>query len=356
MGLAEDVLQRVEVWQANDDSDRYQIWEGLSQLVRYEIGFLSPDQVNRAKQAADMIFGQSLSDRLRRYIGQWSHSDWPKGEDGPETYEDRLNRVSAELADELLRDPSQLKRELRWLTSGDAVYSYALGQALGERDSEERVFEMLREAARNATDVRVMSGYIETKRRAKPDWAEHVLDDWSEDKNLAAATFDASWRGSGSNRAAARLVSLVERNFIEPSALAVLHIGTWELGVTAPSLASVLGALMRDQSAGSTEGGIALIFGRGKVEPELEALAWELLDRPGGSGSGMYSFYWAGVARKLLPSDPQRVTKLILRAISSEHVRHNDERMEVLQECLRAAPEDAWEVVASVSSVRVTSR
>lgn len=352
MDLADDAIQRLEELVIRDDDDprRREAWVAVTSCLKYEDGRLSAEHKARLQELAARLMSDSLHDRLRRFVGQWSHTDW-KGSDAPE--EERPDYIAAHLADEVMSSPESLSPELPWLVSGEAENVHYFGYRLGHLDDEQIWLSDLLNVSRTGNDHRLLSNYLRARADAgQSEWVEDLLDRWVDDRNLAMLVFDATWRGVPSTRGAQRLISLVDTGGIEPGHLRVVSYGSFTSHLASQVFSELLDRLARDTTFASAEAGLAGLFEwsarpNSDLPKDLLAMAWRYLEmRPDGATSGMYSFYWAGVARRYaIENDPLRLVRTILRVISEGFVPPSDERLELLKEAVDLRPAEVWEVI-----------
>jgi hypothetical protein len=298
------------------------------------------------------LSGQSLHDRLRRYVGQWSDLDW----ETPEVSEfDRLQGVAAGLADEAMQDPATLRSALPWLVSGEAEHVWEFAQRLGELDVPRAWLDEFAAAAQEGPDPRLLSGYLRGRAAAGDDeWVEDVLDRWAQDRRFTSLAFDATWRGRGTPRAVQRTIRLVDQGLVEPAQLRVLAYGGWLALLDVDQLRNLLERLAREDSARASEIGLDLLAQYAhdtgeRLPPSLAPVAWMFVERQSAMGEGRHlATAWATVAGGLLlRDDPVRVARAVLRMAMSGDVTFRDQRLDVLQEALAIQPEQVWNVVGA---------
>jgi hypothetical protein len=353
-GLAGDVIERISALSVPDEDERREVWESLQGMLRYESAFLSDAERETVVRLADSLLGGSFHDRLRRYAGRWSHVDWP-GPDEREAGAAKPEDKAAQLADEFIRDPALLTGEIEWLVSGKAENAWHLGRRLGELDESREFFNTLAEHTSAASDLRLLSAYLSGRANAgDAEWREELLDHWSEDNEKAALVFDATWRGASSERAAQRLVDLVERGALDPATIGHLAWGAWAQDLPESTAAALLSASMRDASPRVTGAGLSILgqwLQHHADQPLLGPLlscAWELLSRGAdASDSQMLSYEWGIVATRLLPVDAPRLAGYVVHSLSTQKLHLDDHRLAVLRAAAILAPDPVWDSVGA---------
>jgi hypothetical protein len=354
IGLAEEVIARLEEVDRSDEKRRRDGWEAAQRILRYDDQVLTDAHRIRLHSLSALLSDQSLHDRLRRYVGQWSDLDW----ETPEVSEfDRLQGVAAGLADEATQDPATLRSALPWLVSGEAEHVWEFAQRLGELDVSRAWLDEFAAAAQEGPDPRLLSGYLRGRAAAGDDeWVEDVLDRWAQDPGFTSLAFDATWRGRGTPRAVQRTIRLVEQGLVEPAQLRVLVYGGWLASLDVDQLRDLLEQLAREDSARASEIGLDLLTQYAhdtgeRLPPSLASVAWTFLERQSSMGEGRHlATAWSTVAGGLLlRDDPVRVARVVLRMAMSGDVTFRDQRLDVLKKALAAQPEQVWNVVGAES-------
>lgn len=347
-GLADEAIDSVAnlTIAENDDLRRHQAWEGIVACLKYEGERLSDVQKTRLEQIAELYMSNSLHDRLRRFVGRWSHTDW-KGSKAPE--EERTEYITAHLADEAMEDQETLKAELKWLVSGEAENVHYFGYRIGQLDGDHTWLPDLLEATRGGSDYRLVSNYLRARADAKDtEWYENTLDEWALDETLALLVLDATWRGESSPRGAERLIRLIEKGWLEPKHLGVLVYGQFTKELPPDQVRTLLEHLAKVRTRAAAEAGLSCLaewwrLGDEVLPAELVPIAWDYLEiTPEGRADAMYPYYWARVARKLMALEPKRIAVTIVDMVSSGEIHLGDERFALLKECLSFSPEEVW--------------
>jgi len=345
--LADEVVGWFTHLSADDEAERRKIWESIEDVLRYASDALTDEQSERLQAGSKRFYGDSLADRIKRFTGPWSHVDWPQ-EGEPE--EARPDRVAERLADEAIGAMDEVLPILPWLASGEAEELWPFIRRLGELDTKRQWLEPLLTTARKGQDPRIVSGYLVGRAQAGDSaWGEDLLDEWSGDRSLAMIVFDATARGTPSDRAAARLLKLVDDGWVEARYLTWLR--GWPRGLSPHSVVGLVKRLLKQDDPAPTEGALMLLSNwlddvGTSLEGELEDIAWQTLEHPSGwSGRAMLSFYWRRVAGHLLSRYPIRMARCILRMYTEGEPAFHDERLQLLEETLRLDPVGVWDEI-----------
>jgi hypothetical protein len=154
---------------------------------------------------------QSDRGRLRRLI---TETPWDRD----------ANEFTA-LAQDLVRDPAPLWAEWPWVTSGEVVGAWDLGEALGRADETGVLLPKLASMPGRGQDPRVMSAYLAGRSfNEPPGWIDDWLDAYeAEHPDDLAILFDVTWRCCATSRGAERLERLVRAGLRIRSATPVSH-------------------------------------------------------------------------------------------------------------------------------------
>jgi|CXWL01.1.fsa_nt_gi hypothetical protein len=348
--LDDEVSSWFERIGGDDEAENRKIWEAIMSVLKYEADELTPEQTEKLERAAGRFFGESLTDRIKRYSGKFSHVDWPgEDEDKP-----RPEEVAASLADEALHQIDTVRPILRWLFSGEAEAVGPFAYRLGFIDESRAWFETLLDAAKEGTDPRMLSLYIEGRARAgDEEWKDSLLDAWADDPALFDLSVDATARGAPGDRGAARIVRLVDEGRLSASSLSWFTWGRWANEISARHLLEIVERMLADASLVALDTALTLIDDRiGHEEdgsPEraaLDDLAWRLLEQPNTWVQHQMVPYHAGrVAKRLLDKDPERLAHLIVRMYTDGEPLYRDDRLGLLPNALNAKPREVWAIV-----------
>jgi hypothetical protein len=354
-GLADQVLQRLKSLDVKGYQERREVRGTVQDALKYEETRLSEDQRAQFEEFLQGLEGRTYTDRLRRWVGKWTNSDWLRADDeDPE----RPHWEIAKLADEAFDSPGLLAQELEWLASPEAENVWFFGYRLGERDTDHVWLGDLVQRARNGLALVLLASYLRGRADSgESDWREDLLDEWAEhEPDLAQAVYEATWRGQPSDRGASRLARLVDLGRIEPMQLGILAWGEWILSLSGRVAHRTIEALAQDRSDHAVEQALGMVRRRVDHFPEerlgLSDLAWELLSRPEAleSGRDLVAYHWSEVAGIYLYDDPLRLTGLIVSAICEHGAIYIQPHkvLKALAAATRAAPEQVWNLVASV--------
>ena len=354
MGLADEVLDRIEGLRLTDDKQRRNARDTLEAMLRFESAYLTEAQKERIAAHCEGLIGNTFADRLRRWVGAWSNSDWLYVDDESRP---RPEEQAAALADLAHENPELLRQELDWLASPEARNVWYFARRLGKLDEAHQWLDELLDRARQHQGLTLLAGYLQGRADGgEAEWREETLDRWAEtEPSLIPAVLEATWRGQTSERGARRLILLVNSGRLEPAKLGLLAWGGWPAELPEDVFRDFLSCLMLDENREATESALHMLRQRLKAHPEdydsLSPLAWELLERHSAlSGTGTIAYAWGEIAKLYVSQDPIRMARAVLSAIAeSEHVSlARNERVLALAKATSEDPRGVWQEVAEV--------
>jgi len=349
-GLAEEVSALFEQLEVSNDEQCRSAWETIQSILRFEETALTEEQKKRLKERAEHFLGNSLHDRIRRYVGRPTIIDTLNTTHLPE--DQRPPAVVARLADEAIREPDMLRAELSWLMSREAENAWHFGRRMGLRDETHGWLNELVGVAKTSQDSLLLSAYLQGRVDAGEEaWREQLLDGWMQEESSTALVFDAICTTEANVRAVERLTTLVERGWLAPGTLSRLVYGGWILPLAASEVRVLLERLARDTSPAASEAGLALLTQwvekQGQEIPEiLLPVAWMLVERSAGDSKPMLHYYWRQVGQVLLQHDAVRIARAVLRGVATGHIAFVDERFNILREAFALKREEIWAICA----------
>lgn len=352
VGLAEEIVGRLEKLEPQDYAERREFRDSVRTILEYEKENLRGDQRERLIALERKLAGTTYQDRLRRWIGQWSFGDWniQKSEGGLPPQ----GRV-AELAEEAMKDPDELRSELDWLVSDEASNAGYFGKRLGELDHDGVWLEELITKSRGHRPI-LLGTYLGGRNAIGDEEIVAVLlDQWAKnDEQLAGVVLFATLNVESSKRNLDRIVNLVQKGWIQRKDLVILVWSGWGEKLPQNSLGDFLTCLLDDENKDTTEAALDLLDRRLKSSPNdaeiLAPFAWQLLARKSAFEGTMGHYYWGEVSKHFVQVDPLKVADIVLGLYREPKVlfHKNDEPLKTLAKATESRPEEVWDRVADV--------
>ncbi len=353
-GLADAAFKRLEHLPIQDDAKRRKVRNVLDLILEEGGGYLGPEQRKRLELLREPLISGSFHDRLRRWVGEWTHADRrSKQQEGQRPPEGE----AAALAAEAMHSPELLRPEIDWLSSSEAKHVYHFARRLGELDTKHYWWIEIERRVRAGQGLAFASAYLQGNVDAgHRNWREAILDQWvTEGSGMAPAVLDAIWRGEPDDRDAQRLILLMQRNCLPPEKLRTLVWGGQTKHFSTEAFRVLIDCLLCSSAEeAATAGAIELLeqrfdFYPGEID-SLEPLAWRVLERRNiPLQDSMVKYHWNELVCLYLPKDPARIGHIILSFFQREESSFikSDPVVQTLAEATRLAPDKVWPEVAS---------
>ena len=347
MNLSEDVVPRLALIGGEDEAERKKVWETISYVLKHDENNLSEEQRGQLQRARKVLYGDSFVDRIKRYVGLPRHQI----EHFSDASDVDINKSLRDLAEESLRSPLELNAALPWLVSTEASNALTFGKYLGKLDVSKDCLGALASSVRDGKNPEVISGYLAGRAETEiPGWRDEVIDEWSRDPDMALAVLDATMRGPRSDHAVDRILRMIDDGLLDSQVLGWMQYGSWANAISEQMLVNVLTRLLKEGTSRAITVGLALCSDWLETDPQkpddVSKIAWDLLEHRSGWGSEpMLALYWAEAAQRLAAEDPRRAARLVVDSFIEGETTLGDQRIQVLNELLSAAPDRTWPVV-----------
>lgn len=357
VGLGTDVVAILEHFPIERETRKHHLRGEVEQLLTFEASVLSPEHLSFFIAFQQRLAGQSFGERLRRWVGKWTHADSPRPRSIQQENPDlpQPQEMAAKLADEVIATPELFHQELDWMASEAAVNVFYFARRLGELDKEHQFWLHIESVVDKPNGMVLSSaylrGHVEAGRRT---WRNTILDDWVKRSDLAQPLLDAIWRTNPDDEDAYRLRTVIQNGWLEPGNVSLLRYGGETKSFSTQAFTDLLESIVGQQSEGSVTAGLSLLHQRLRFHPQevanFESLAWQLLEAgiPANHNT-MDEYDWQEVARIYLVQDAVRVTKVFLSVFDTHAalvIRENS-LTQVLVEATKRQPADVWQLVSA---------
>ncbi|TSC59599.1 MAG: hypothetical protein LiPW15_619 [Parcubacteria group bacterium LiPW_15] len=169
-----------------------------------------------------------LSSLLNRYVAMNLTEDYFRKRD--EYDEQGKEKRIADLADKAYQDQSELLKNIPWLVTDEAGNGYVFGHALGEKDKEKKLLNIILEARRNTPEEKrpsqyFLGGYLRTIFEENPSKWELLFGDLSKEELFVPLLPELAWRAGITDQIMENILSLVEDGKINPVLLSHFKYG-----------------------------------------------------------------------------------------------------------------------------------
>lgn len=349
------------------DAERSRLLKQLDLVLAYDVepreGRARAPEAYAARLRAwrDALVGGDLHGRLVAVVGR---ERWQSARFRSEAWDVEVGR----LADALLAAPDALEAELPWLAGGEAHAAAELGDALGRRDADARLLDVLLATALAWPSHAFARGYVHGLLAADPSNADAV-NAWIDvyEALAPAAAAEVAMSGGRATHALGRALALFDAGRLPATYLYDANFATGRDELPVGDLLALLGRL-----ATAAEGGdaVALRVGLDALgrrlpyedgpaadplladHPALTAVAWRLLDAAG-DGTPAQAVWWGSVLAHLGRLAPDRAARYAARVMAEGTLDTEGEAGRVL---LGVADSHADAVMAALGAVMLDER
>lgn len=350
LNLFDEAIQRIQGLTLTDE-ERWRTIKVLKDVFRYDKERLTPDQLEKLRGLISWLEGSDLGSNLRSLVG-------PEGE-YKVTDEDSEEREQLKgLVREVLAQADVLEEQLDWLTSPQARFSGVFGFELGRMDLEKRWLASLVERARHGEGSFLLSSYLRgIEARGETGWLQELLDEWTaSEQGPASVVLETTWRSTPTKRGANRIITLVDKGWLDPTLLSHLGYGGWTAGLPLDDFRAIFERLLGSSHETMVDHAAFILLSRIEQHRDevdsLSDLAWKFLDRAvplpdNRYGSRMHDL--EEITRFYAPRDPERLVRAILKRVwdHDEVFLGSDPLMRMLEHATRAAPERIWNIISA---------
>lgn len=315
-----EALGAIEAVDLENEEARNAFRHAASDAGRFDEERLSDESRRRLRAALKRLEGTSFWDRLHRWTGDLSFRDWEGTRPGG-----AAEQACRELAEEALRNPPALERELVWLTSDGARGAGVFAHELGRLDQDARFQPLLEAAASQGQGSGVLALYLVGRSAGGSEAkVEPLLDDWANRAGWAArVAFEASWRAQASTPRLERILRTIRNGGMPPQALATLVWGAWVARLGPAGVARFVEAARETGDPRAASAAVTIIHqlprvaGDGVEVEQLGEVAIELLGAALGSEDLAAEHAWSELASRATARIPERIVDVILGALSN---------------------------------------
>lgn len=340
--------------------------ESVRSALRYEGSKISPEALEALQELESELQPTDLAGLLRLVIGESSHFDMDKQDDG--TWRDRSRERAEQLAQELAEDIGQIDPHLPSLQQGEQRQGFVFGKELAAHAPDPgelaaRVRAALGSVSPDERNLLFYGGVLATLNSRDPALVEAELDALEGD-GLFLEVFEAARLAGLSEARLDRLARLAEAGSIPPLRFRLLSIGS----VLSHLPGHVISGLAERLIALGDEGKVAaldIVFMYGWREPDkaaaVSAVARTLiLDGALFTSAGVRNssdvFHVKELIDGLLSRSPDEelvrtLARSVVDAVSDDYDFGRDSLfVPLLDRLLREHPEEAWPVVGAALS------
>lgn len=301
----------------------------------------------RLQKIRESAFGSSFLDRLHRWVGKRTRSDYDlKGNTGYNSADAKTKRLAEEAFENGMNAD-----ELQWLSSREAENIWLFGSRLGELDVNGRWQSEIIRATPDNIDCLFLASYIWAREfNGRPEKREEVIDTIEAARPEVA--FGVTFRGTPSKAGAERIIRLLSTGRVHPTAIRMLMYGPWLKGIPKSSVVQILELALKHDEPGSLEDVLRIIdtfvHGGEFSLADFGEMPWIALNSTvRGRNSATFGWQWGRVAELLAEQDPIRLTNAFVKQFETDDMWLDMESsFHALDVATKAEPEGVWAIIA----------
>lgn len=344
-GQVDDAISLLENATPIDDDERRAIIDACARIS--ETPDLPEEARSRLRRIRERAFGSTFTERLHRWVGKRTSSDYDlKGTTAFEAADAQTRKLAEEAIETGLSSD-----QLQWLCSRYAENVWLFGQRLGEIDTDGRLQNKIIEATPDNVDCLFLASYVWGRDfGGQPEEREEVIK--AIETTLPHAAFGVTFRGTPSEAAARRVIRLLSNKRVQATAVRMLMFGPWMKGIPRTSVVEILELALRYDESGSLESVLLiidmLVRSGDLTTDDLGETLWKALEsRVAGRNSASFGWQWARVAELVAGQKPIRFTIAFVKQFESDDTwLAMESSFQALELATRAEPEGVWEIIA----------
>ena len=358
--MTDDVIGALErVYEIGDNYTK--LLECIQLILNIDAGLTSETR-DRLQGVLNRVVGTGFSSRMRRYVGIPLYVDH-----GDKDAQDVRQNEVCNLASEAIGNPAKLETELEWLVTRDAKHGYAFGYELAARDPQRNLLPSILKAlgrAESLGNALFVGGYLQRVGEDDADALDNELEKMYGDAALCPILPDIT-RMSGITDASLRRImrGVVEKKLDYNTLYVTSYVGR---DVTEGTLTECIGLLLSMDEDGARQVALNILYDcfvkQNRTLPrELTSrtlLHKSMTCKPDRDILSTITtpeiaiWQWGDVVRALVrqyPDDWAHVAKWSINEFGeSDYLgRPGNAATEVIEEIVKAHPQEAWGLISS---------
>jgi len=371
--LSDMVIETLSELSDRADVDKRLLISEIIRILHYDGEGLPPQTKEKIELIKASIIGDDYSSMMKRYVGMFLIEDL-FDEQGKRT--DDSDKIDM-LVINSLKHPELLEGELPWLVTSENNREHLFGYELGKIDKEHALFPLICKyqlEVKAQANLSFLGGYLRaTFENDRYFWESH-LDYFASDKEFCIRVPELTWRSGMSDRAAQRIIDLIDKNLVDVSNLHFFTVGTEVRRISEVIFHKWIDALLRSNNPSANSVCLYLYWlyysdETKKIEMPID-LTIEILRKPLTISSEdfkqgqhqMDDYIWAQIANVFISQHQSKSVELFHLAISEfgkgNHILdiYNSELDNVLRRVVKQNPIISWEAMALLLNPPLDSR
>ncbi len=361
--MSEMVLDTLTDLSSRGDVDKKLLLGEIIQILHYDGRDLPSPIEERLESIRASIIGDDYSSMMKRYVGMFLLEDIFDEQGKRKDDSDKIR----ELATKSLERPDLLEAELPWLVTSENNREHLFGYELGKIDKEHALFPLISKCQMEPKELAKLSflgGYLHAMFEDDIEYWESRLDQIASENDFVEKIPELTWRSGMSDRAADRIMDLIDRGLVDVSDLRFFTVGTDVRRISETVFHRWINALLSSNNNSASSVCLYLYWlyysdeAKSIVMPidlTIEVLRKPLLipsEESGKNQHQMDDYLWAQTANAFINQHNDKSVELFSLAVSEfgndNHILdiYNSELDNVLKTVIKLHPTESWEVMA----------
>jgi hypothetical protein len=361
-----------EVARAYPDTRR-KIVEAVELSLHYDGKGLPAEQRAKLESVRTELVDSDYHSQLERYVGMDANQDYF---DNDGNYvEDKHGAKITQLAQRAIAEPSLIDAELSWLLTAAANNAFRFGHELGSLDTSHDLLPRLMAAQKThkAENAFFLSGYLSVLFARDASLWDRALEGMAQDPQLSSFVPEVTWRSGMTERAAVRVVELIDTGVIQPVTLRMFAYGGVIRKVPEHVFVEWVDRLLKADDRLSASVALDLfhffyVFQQpGRQLPRdlsLAVLTNAALFRADQDGHRVQNddYDWTQIAKPFLaqyPEDGIAIARAIIEHLGEDGSitdSYHNQALQVLNSIADRSPSEVWSIVAALLGPPIDSR
>lgn len=346
-----DILERLQRLRRTTQKRRVELRDVLEKPLDPECPHVSDEGRRIAQTLYAEVTGSGFGDRLRRWVGTWTHSDW-------RTHYDKGKGLTAkceELAQEAVATPGGHLQEAAWLMTHEAVHAVAFARALGAMDTDRVWFQTLIKAPDAGRQASVIGAYLMGRwASGDEDWVADVVDGWMADEDVPAIVIlEVVRQLPPAEEQVDRLLLLVRQGRLQPCDLVSLAWGTYREEAPVAEFGRIAEAILAGDDPDSINGLLMMLSWRLEARPEdapkLEQVCLAAIARvPDIKRNDMCGYNFSKIAEHYIICHFKKIAEVAVAVLDEKSFAHaEDHFLQTLRRAAQLGPSEVWQVIGA---------
>jgi hypothetical protein len=358
--LAPMIISTLRELSKRSTADKEAVFSAVSLIVHYDTKRMSKASSESWLNLKNELLGFSFSETLARFVKMYLLEDYFHETEKYDTawLDSKIHQVAQQAVNNL----ALLETEYDWLVTDKAKNGFQFGYKLATLDKEFTIlWKIISKQKEFGNSAGFLNGYLRGVFERDVALWENTLDELSKDSTLKVRLPELTWGSGMTERAADRILSLLESGEIDTCTLGIFQFGGAIPKLSKTSFLKWSEFLLKNNSENSLRYLLTFVHtyyihvGNNVLDKDLilKVLLHPKLWSAPRNRNGMDEFYWKETASKLLAVFPETGDDIADAIIGSFGLNqgifglNSDYLMEVLSDITKKNPEGMWLKITS---------